>query len=128
LNKSTGQVDIVQISTNSLRTNYRKYLDKNDPTRNRKGLTGNHEVDLKEQSKSDSLMLACVNGNIELMQTMAMLNCTGGLHGVKIGNIQIYNPYDATGIAASNEELTYCFNALDKFKPMRKNRFKDGEI
>lgn len=128
LNRDTGQVDIIQISTNMLMTNYRKSLDKNDPKRNRLSLSGTHEPDIVEQSKSGSMMLECVNGNVELMQTLAMINFTGGFNGVMIGNIQVINPYDATGISATNEELLYCFDILNKYSPVEKNRFESKEI
>jgi hypothetical protein len=63
-------------------------------------------------------MLEVCNGNIELMETMAILNCTGGLENQKIGNIKIVNPYQYKSISANNEELLYCFNALNKFNSM----------
>lgn len=69
-----NQIDFVRISTNDLSTNYRQYLDKGDVLKNRRGLTGTFESDVTSQSKNNSLMAEAVNGNVELMETMALIN------------------------------------------------------
>ena len=127
-NSYTQQVDFIRISTDLLYTNYRAFLDKKDPIKNRLGLTGTFEPDVVEQSKSDSLMLEGVSGNIELMETMAVINQLQGLDNVIVGEISVINPYDSAKVSASNEELLYCFNALNKHKAMPQNKFDKGTI
>ena len=128
LNKDTGQIDYIKISANELTTNYNNYLDKNDPNRNRKGLTGNFQIDLDEQAKTDSLMLEGAIGNIELMEMMAIISQLNGLSSRIVGNIQVINPYDGRSVQASNEELKYCFSALTRFAPIIENNFDNGNI
>lgn len=128
-NIETGQIDLIRISTSTLDYNYFKSLSsKTDPRRNRLGLLGNFEPDVVEQSNSRSLMVEATNGNIELMETMALLNLTDGLENSIVGNIRVINPYDAKSIQMSNEELFYCFNKLNQYKPMSKNKFDDNTI
>lgn len=126
-NEKTQQVDFIRISTQQLLTNHRNFLDKSDPTKNRLGLVGTYEADVEEQSKSDSLMLEGVNGNIELMEMMAVINQLDGFDSNwAVGNIAVYNPFQATSAQATNEELLYCFNALSNYDAMPLNRFNDG--
>ena len=127
-NKDTKQKDIIRISTNALDYNSRQSLDTKDPNRNRLSLLSAFEEDVIEASKSGSLMLEGVNGNVELMEIMAILNCTNGLEGFKIGNVKVINPYHYNSISASNEELLYCFNALNDRASMKWNQFQDGRI
>lgn len=123
-----NQVDFVRVSTNDLSANYRKHLDKGDAIKNRKGLTGTFESDVSSQSKNNSLMAEAVNGNVELMETMALINQLTGLQGCVIGNISVVNPVYADGIAMSNEQLLYCFNELTRFENLPNNKILSGEL
>lgn len=67
-------MDFIRISTNDLSINYRHFLDKGDALKNRKGLTGTFESDIASQSRNNSMMAEAVNGNVELMETMALIN------------------------------------------------------
>lgn len=127
-NENTKQIDLVRISTSNLDYNYFQSLDKKDPKRNRLSLIGAFEPDVVEQSNSNSLMTEAVYGNIELMETMAVLNASDVPKGCVIGNIQVINPYDAKGVSMSNEELFYCFNRLNRYVPMFRNQFDDKTI
>lgn len=98
-----NQVDFVRVSTNDLSVNYRKHLDKGDAIKNRKGLTGTFESDVSSQSRNNSLMAEAVNGNVELMETMALINQLTGLKGCVIGNVSVVNPIYADGMSMSNE-------------------------
>lgn len=120
------QVDFVRVSTNFLDVNYRKYLEKDNPLRSRIGLTGTFETDVAQKSKPRSMMLQAANGNIELMETMLILNQIKGLEGHTIGNIAVVDPIHADSMQASNEELLYCFNELNKHKPVRENNIGLG--
>lgn len=128
-NKYTHQVDFVRVSTDMLHYNYRKKFDKKDPKRNRLGLTGNFEADVVEQSKSDSLMLEAVNGNIELMETLVAINQLEGLEGdVVVGEVKIINPYDSQSMLVSNEELQYCWNSLNRHSSVSNDKIGTGDI
>jgi len=59
-------------------------------------------------------MLDGYKGNIELMETVLVLNNIHGFFtddysGAIIGDIQVMNSYRGEGIHASNEELLYTF-------------------
>lgn len=126
-NIRTNQVDFIRISSRILDHNPNSRItDKNDIRKNRLGLTYKFENDVTEQSKSDSLMLEAAQGNLELIEMMAILNQLDGLNDVKIGNITVYNPFNSTKVQATNEELLYCWNALNKHKPIANNRFEEG--
>lgn len=87
-NVYTGQIDFIRISHKTLDRNYRKGLKSDDEFKNRNGLTGTYESDIVQQSKSvsltkiggvtqsvqGSLMAEAVNGNVEIMETMLIIN------------------------------------------------------
>lgn len=123
-----SQVDFIRVSTNNLTTNYRQYLDKGNALKNRKGLTGTYETDVMSQSRANSLMAEAVNGNVELMETLLIINQLTGLQGHTVGNVQIVNPLYANGMQMSNEQLLYCFNELNKHDAVELNKFSSGEI
>lgn len=58
--------------------------------------------------------MKATNGNIHLMETMAILNCLPEITSKEgiIGNILVANPHSLQGTAASNEELVYNFGEL----------------
>lgn len=122
------QIDIVRVSTSILDEHIGKYLSKENQFKSRQGLTMFFEPDVVEQSKSNSLMVQAVRGNIELMETLLILNNLTGLNGFTIGNIQAVNMYEANGISMSNEELAYCFSALNRHYEVKNNNFANGNI
>ena len=138
----TGQIDFVRISHKTLDRNYRKGLKSNDEFKNRNGLTGTYEPDIIQQSKSvsltkvggvtqsvqGSLMAEAVNGNVEIMETMLIINQLTGLQGKVVGNIQVINPDTANGMQLSNEQAYYCFRELNKHDAVEVNKFETGEI
>ena len=123
-----NQVDFIRISTNDLSINYRHFLDKGNALKNRKGLTGTFESDIASQSRNNSMMAEAVNGNVELMETMALINQLSGLGKAVIGNVAIVNPAYADGMSMSNEQLLYCFNQLTNFEALPNNKVMSGEI
>lgn len=141
-NVNTGQVDFIRISHKTLDRNYRKGLKSDDAFKNRNGLTGTYESDITQQSKSvsltkiggvtqsvqGSLMAEAVNGNIEIMETMLIINQLTGLQGKVVGNIQVINPDMANGMQLSNEQAYYCFRELNKHDAVDVNKFETGEI
>ena len=95
-----------------------------------KNLTGNLETDVKEDTRSDSLMLKALNGNIRLIETMLVLNHLGFNRSIEIGNISVLHPNSkTTGLTASNRELLYCWNRLNSLSPVNGiNKFQNGSI
>lgn len=122
-NKLTNQIDVVKITTSIVK--YNRMFGKG-----RQGLTGAFEPDMVQATKSKSLMLESVNGNIELMEAMLVLNNMPELFegNALVGNVQVMNPNYNSGLAAGNRELLYCFNELDKHSKVGENAFKNERI
>lgn len=108
------QVNFIRVSTNNLTQNFREFLDKKDPTKSRKGLTGEWESDVQALSKNGNLMVQAINGNVELMETLAIIDHLTGLEDATIGEVSVVSPSYARGITLSNEELFYCYKELNK--------------
>lgn len=118
-NKLTNQIDVVKISTSMLRR-------PRELVKGRRGLTGAFESDIISQNKPNSLMMESVNGNIELMEAMLVLNNLPNLfeENAIVGEINVYNPFRGEGIPNDNKQLLYCFNELDKLSPIGENNMK----
>lgn len=128
-NQITGQLDFLKIS--SFAPNVQKHFGGKD----RYGLSGAFEADLVQQSKSNSKMLQAYQGNVDLIETMLVINNIQSCINKKsiIGNIEVINPYYGRGVSASNEELLYTFNTLvqlsdQKYNEHYTNRFQSGEL
>lgn len=119
-NVVSGQLDFIRISCNDIRT--QKHFGGKD----RYGITGTFESDIVEQSKSKSLILSAKEGNVELIETMLVINKLQNLFNKSavIGSIEVINPFHGHDMTASNEELLYSFNALTKYHPLKENNFK----
>lgn len=122
------QIDFIRVSTNDLTYNYRKNLNKDDPKRSRIGLTGTWDDDIVEKSKSNSLMVEAVDGNIEMIETMLLINQMTGIEDYVIGSISVVNPVYANGLSLTNEELMYCWNALNKHSSVEVDKISSGKI
>lgn len=118
-NKFTNQIDVVKISTSMLKRS-------RELIKGRHGLTGAFESDIISQNKPNSLMMESVNGNIELMEAMLVLNNLPSLfeENAIVGEVSVYNPFREEGISADNRQLLYCFNELDKLSPIGVNNMK----
>lgn len=122
-----AQIDFIRVSTKDLSQNYRNYI-KDSEYKSRKGLTGTFEPDIQALSKQNNLMMEAAFGNVELMETMLIINQMKGLKNRTIGNIQVVNTLFGNGLSATNEELLYCFNELDRHYSVGINQFKEGNI
>lgn len=122
-NEQLDVIEVVKISNKNL-----KYL--NNWGDNRTNLTGAHDIDLSENSRSDSFMLKAANGNIELMEAMLVLNACNFNRPIQIGRIDVISPFStAQGLSASNKELLYCWNKLNHFANVEgKDNFRDNHI
>lgn len=112
-NKDTNHLDILRVSTQSLLSRFRT-----GNFSKRLSLFGQYEDDLIEKKKNTSLATMAVYGNIELMETMAVLNNIAGSfkdgNNVIVDKIQIINPFTNRGLSMTNEELLYNYSELCK--------------
>ena len=125
------QIDFIRVSTNILGRDHRGHLNKEtrkNAFMDRKGLLSTYENDVVQKSKSNSLMVEGVQGNVELIETLLAINQIKGLEGHTIGNIQVVNPVYANGMSLTNEELIYCWNELNKHDKVSNNQIKDQTI
>ena len=122
-NKNTDLIEVIKISHRNL-----KYL--NNWGDNRTNLIGAHAIDLQEDSKSGSLMLKAANGNIEMMESMLVLNYLNFNKPIQLGRIDVVSPFSsAQGLSASNKELKYCWDKLCQVENVEgDNNFKNGNI
>lgn len=117
------QVDFIKLSTSNLVSAYRGRKGSK-----RKYLTYKWEDDLVQEQQQDSLILEATNGNVELMQTMLLINQMHGLENAVIGSIHVMNPIYANGLSVTNEELMYNWKALNKYAPVKNDQFKNGTL
>lgn len=117
-NKITQQIDVVKITT-SIPKWKRKFAKGSDI------LTGAHEANIAQFSKSGSKILQSVDGNIEMIEAMLVLNNIPELfeQNALVGEIKCMNPKENLGLSASNKELLYNFNELDRLSPLETNNF-----
>ena len=125
-----NQIDFIRVSTNNLTSDYRKNFGKKSDKvfYERRGITGTYEPDVVQKSKSNTLIVEAVQGNVELMETMLLINQMKGIEGYTVGNVQIVNPLYANGLGLSNEELMYCWKELNKHDSVQQDNFKDSTI
>ena len=107
-NKHTELVTVVKLSSSEVDK------DVKFEQSGRKNLTAKYEEDVIENSKSDSRMLKAVEGNVELMEAMIVLqnlkfNSDANLN---IQEFKLINPYTQTSLPASNREIMYSYNKL----------------
>lgn len=124
-NQSTGQIDVKRVTNRE--PLYLRHFGKSD----RNYLTGEHIPDQTELSNSSSLMLKSIQGNVELIETMFILNNLKGLltKGTTLGSIEVLNPYKGKGLTASNEELLYSFKRLSQLSGYDNiNLFKEKNV
>lgn len=121
-NLYTHQVDIIKLSGRKL-TNLSRKPDGSE------NITRAFENDLEEQRKQDSLILKAYQGNIELMEVMAVMNELSSItNNFVLGDLKVINPKYANQVSASNEELLYSWNKLAKHAGLETNNYKEGNI
>ena len=135
-NVITNELDIKRISTQNL--DYGLYNAKTfQEAEGNKGknfdimknlCAGIGRDDVYFQSQADSLIAEATIGNIEIIETMLLLNALGDVGDVKVTGIEVMNPGSAQGIALSNEELAYNWKALNDIDPIEVDNFKNGNI
>lgn len=107
-NKHTGLVTVLKLTSSNV-TDEIRFEHKG-----RKNLTGKYEEDVVENSKTDSRMLKAVDGNVELMEAMLVLQNLklGTNDNMNIQEFKLINPYTQTSLPASNREIMYSYNKL----------------
>ena len=108
-NVNTGLVTVLKLTNSQDLTYQHKFEGKG-----RKNLTGKYEEDVVENSKSDSRMLKALQGNVELMEAMIVLQNTqlASNANLNIQEFKIINPYTQASLPASNREIMYSFSKL----------------
>lgn len=119
-----GQIDVIGLTHENPFNKYKKKVKGTD------FLTYNFASDFKEQIKPNSLILERCEGNIQAMQILLILNelnlFSGNQHA--IGEVRIINAKGAKEINPSNEELLYNWAILNKYSPVKNDKFKSGKI
>lgn len=125
-----NQIDFIRVSTSNLTSDYRRNFGKknNKIFQERRGITGTYEADVVQKSKSNTLIAEAVQGNVELMETMLLINQMRGIEGYTVGNVQVVNPLYANGLGLSNEELLYCWKELNKHDSVKQDNFKNSTV
>ena len=130
-----NQIDVIKMSSTA-----NLYYNPFESNKETKKKNRNHllsyafQPDIAEQSNQKSLMLDGYKGNVELMETMLVLNNIPGLFtedysGAVIGDIQVMNSFRGEGIHASNEELLYTFQKLNQLSPLKhENNISNGKV
>ena len=123
-NTTTKQIDVIKISGKNLKNHlyYETIVNgKKVQNKRRSNLTFAWEVDSKEKSKPRSRMLQAVNGNVEMVEALLVLNQKYSLftNGGKIGHIQVINPFIGQGLSATNEELKYSYEKLRSYSKIQ---------
>ena len=118
-NLYTGLIDVVKIS------DFYDPTMKTDFGKNRTTLLGNFMSDDLVKSTSNNQVLEGVQGNIELMETMLILNHMSNLFKNSsrkgIGKIEVVSPRAQKGLTASNEQLLYNFRRLTQLGGIKNN-------
>ena len=108
----THQIDVIKISSSWDLTRHV------DLTGKRKNILGTFLPDVVSMNMPKALNMEAVEGNVELMQVMAVINSAlkDELIGSSsvIGNIQVMNPNSQEGMSSDNARLLYNYNELCK--------------
>lgn len=134
-NKNTQQIDVKRISTQNLdygiynTKEFKESLNNKNVSNYKNLCAGIGRNDLEFSSQSDSLIAEATFGNIELIETMLLLNALGTIDDLHINGLQVLNPGQAYGMSLSNEELLYNWNQLKKTVPIDiEDNFANGNI
>lgn len=113
---TNGLVDFIKISPHSL--NHKLKLSKGST------LFGNYMIDTVAQNMPKSTVLDATYGNIELIETMLVINNLKNLfkdNNKIVGDIKVINPYLQQGVpTVDNKVLLYNFNQLTRISPITK--------
>ena len=118
-NKATDVLEVIKVTNKDL-------YYQHSWGQGRTNIIGAAEADIAENSNSDSLIIKAVTGNIELMETMAILNTIAFNKDVEIANVSVLNPILGQGMETnSNKELLYNWETLRrKFDLQGEDKFK----
>lgn len=121
-NIETNVIDILKISQDSY--NLKHKLTLGNKSRPQKYILGTFQSDTLSYNSADSPVLEATEGNIELMETMAIVNCFENLFNKgqnTIGEIGVLNPDAQDYLSAPNKQLLYNFSRLSAFTKIPNN-------
>lgn len=119
-NVYTNKIEIIKLS-NSFDLGMPIHMGKN----NRKNILGAFQPDVISKNMPKALSMDATEGNVELIQTMAVLNFALGNDFINskniVGNILVMNTYRQDGMSSSNARLLWNFNQLCKLSHTQNN-------
>ena len=144
-NRFTGVINVIKLSNTTWQDLTTPVLlggasIKDVKKNNRKLITGTFESDIKQKQRPGSLVLDSTYGNIELMQTMNIINMLPSIFGnnnALVGEITVVNSTHQQGITASQKQILYNYRELQNLRnkerkknnqDLVKNNFEDGTI
>lgn len=140
VNKYTQQVNVVKVSNATWQNLDDEVLlggkNMEDVKNNRNStITGNFESDIIQRQKPENLIMDSTYGNIELMQTMAVLNMLPTIfknNQLAVGEVMVMDVRKQQGVSASNKQLAYNFKELVRLNNKKnnddiKNQFDDRQ-
>lgn len=132
--KVTKQIDVIKVSNVSwqelsdvVKLGGTSYYDKSN--KNSK-LSGNFESDVVQMQKPNSKILDSTFGNIELMQTvniLEMLPRLFGSHGY-LGQITVVDLKKDQSLSSPNDQLFYSYKTLQKFRKASESNYDKENI
>lgn len=129
-NKFTHLVNVIKLSNTTWQDLREPVLlggaDIKDVKHNtRKLITGTFESDIAQKQRPQSLALESTYGNIELMQTMNIINMLKGTFAndnAIVGEIMVVNPRNQQGITASQKQLLYNYRELQSLRNTQRKK------
>lgn len=115
-NKASNTIDVLKISKTSHNLKHQELLG--GDTQKRKYILGTFQSDTLSYNSADSPVLESTQGNIELMEAMAVINClknTFANNNMQIGEVAVCNPDTQDFLTASNKQLLYNYSRLAEY-------------
>lgn len=128
-NKSTKQIDVVKVSESSwqelsdvVKLGGQSYEDKDNKYAK---LSGQFEPDVKQMQKPNSKILDSTFGNIELMQTVNVLDMLPRLFGDSgyLGQIMVVDLKKDQTISPSNDQVFESYKTLQRFRKIKETNY-----
>lgn len=110
-NIDNKSIDVIKISKRKLK----RAINLGSKESPRKTILGTYQSDDIEYANSNSLVMESVEGNIELMETMAAINCLQKLFAndsAYLNEMTVVNPSRQESIQTTNKQLLYNFSKL----------------
>lgn len=135
-NKFSNQIDVIKLSSHKWQLLTDEVLlggaSSSDFKNNTRHLiTGNFESDVQQKQRPKSQAMVSTFGNIELMQTMAILNMFPNMisnnNGI-IGEVTVANIKYQQGIQAPPQQLLYNFKELQRLRNLKRKDNNQDQV